>query len=496
MARAIYRDVLGLPTYIAGGRRPDARELFESHPNYFRLDKPYFIGQHVLDHAHPNPGRPEFARPRPPDFAWQDDPNAPLKRTCLYEEHRQLTRKIVPFAGWEMPVWYTSVSDEHRAVRQAAGLFDVSHMGVFEVAGPHAEDFLDLVTSNYVKWLADGQSQYAFLLDPDGRPIDDLRVYRRKRDRFLLVVNAVNADKDWAWLTAVNEVRVLIDRRYPDKTVEQPATLRNLKDPACGDDQRVDLALQGPASLAILQRLTDDPAVQAALARVRRTDLIECELIGLPLIIARTGYTGEDVGFEVFVHPAEAPRLWHAILEHSADLGVQPTGLAARDSTRTEAGLPLYGHELAGPLDLFPTEAGFPGYVKFHKPYFIGREAYLARFKDGQTREVVRFRMNERGVRTIHPGAPVVNSRGRLIGQVTSCVLVEGYQMGMACVESRYAKQDTPIGVFVLPEAKRPGETAWDTLAVGDQVPLHDLGTILRRMPDDAERSAWRCRGE
>ena len=486
IAQAILRAKSGLPAYVTGGERPNANELFASHPGYFRLDKPYFVGQHVLDNAHPDADRPEFA--------WSEDPEAPPKRSCLYDEHCQLTRKIVPFAGWEMPVWYTSVSDEHQAVRQAAGLFDVSHMGVLEFAGPHATDFLDLITTNYVKWLQDGQSHYSYLLDPDGNPIDDIMVYRRARDRYLMVVNAVNADKDWAWLNAVNEGRVLIDRRYPDKVVEQPATLRDLKDPACGGDQRVDIALQGPASLAILQRLTDDPAVKAALGRVRRTDLIECELAGLPLIIARTGYTGEDVAYEIFVHPDEAPRLWNLILERGADLGVKPTGLAARDSTRTEAGLPLYGHELVGPLNLSPTEAGFGGYVKFHKPYFIGREPYIARFKDGVKRQIVRFRMNERGVRTIHPGAPVVNARGRVVGQVTSCVLVEGYQMGLACVESRYAKEGATIGVFVLPEGKRrptAWRTDWDALDVGTKVPLHNPATILPRFPEDEERTAW-----
>jgi len=484
IAQAILRSSQGLPAYT-GGQRPDGRELFEAHPDYFCLSKPYFVGQHVLDQAHLNPGRPWFV--------WQDDPSAPLKRPCLYEVHRQLTRKIVPFAGWEMPVWYTSVSDEHRAVRQAAGLFDVSHMGVFEIAGPQATDFLDLVTTNYVKWLEDGQSHYSYLLDPDGHPLDDIMVYRRARDRYLMVVNAANADKDWAWLNAVNEGRVCIDRRYPDKAVTRPAILRNLKDPACGDDQRVDIALQGPAALATLQRLTDAPALKAALARVRRTDLIECELLGLPLVIARTGYTGEEIGYEIFVHPAEAPRLWHAILERGADLGVKPTGLAARDSTRTEAGLPLYGHELAGPLDLFPTEAGFGAYVKFHKPYFIGREAYLARFKDGPARQVVRFRMNESGVRTIHPGAPVVNTRGRVIGRVTSCVLVEGRQIGLACVESRYATVGATIGVFAQGGTE---ETNWAALEVGTQVPLPNLGTILPRFPDDNERAAWRLGGE
>ena len=155
-------------------------------------------------------------KPGRPEFRWEEPKNAPLKRTPLYEWHRAHTRHIVPFAGWEMPVWYTGVLDEHNAVRRAAGLFDVAHMGVFEVSGPHAIEFLDLVCTNYVRWYAPGESFYSYLLDPDGRVIDDLLVYRREIDRFQIVVNASNADKDWAWLNAVNNGEVLLDRGRPD----------------------------------------------------------------------------------------------------------------------------------------------------------------------------------------------------------------------------------------------------------------------------------------
>ena len=247
-----------------------------------------------------------------------------------------------------MPVWYTGVLDEHNAVRRAAGLFDVSHMGVFEASGPHAEAFLDLVVSNYVRWYAPGESFYAYLLDAGGHVIDDLLVYRRARDRFQIVVNASNADKDWAWLNAVNNGEVLIDRERPDLRVLRPATLRNLKDPSSGADMRIDLALQGPASLKILQSLAGDPRVKAQLGRVRKTGVTECVLANFDLVIARTGYTGEEMGFELFVHPDRAVAFWETLLEAGKPFGLQPTGLAARDSTRTEAGLPLYGHELRG----------------------------------------------------------------------------------------------------------------------------------------------------
>jgi glycine hydroxymethyltransferase len=147
------------------------------------------------------------------EFVWAEEPRSGLRRTPLFEEHKRLGAKFVPFAGWEMPVWYTSVSEEHRAVREAAGLFDVGHMGVLEVAGEHATSLLDLATTNYVRWLEPGESQYTYLLDPDGRVIDDLIVYCRSRERYLLVVNAINAEKDLAWLRAINSGEYLLDRR-------------------------------------------------------------------------------------------------------------------------------------------------------------------------------------------------------------------------------------------------------------------------------------------
>ncbi|MER3514426.1 MAG: hypothetical protein C4310_08595, partial [Chloroflexota bacterium] len=204
-----------------------------------RMEKPFFIGQAAQTLA---PG------PELPPFTWSEPAEAPLKRTPLYETHRQLGAKMVPFAGWEMPVWYTSVSEEHRAVRTAAGLFDVAHMGVLEVSGPNAAAFLDTVTTNEIGALKPGQSAYSYLLDPDGRVIDDLIIYQIEPERYMLVVNAANNDKDWAWLNAVNTHQVRISRSRPWVRAPQ-ATLRDLRDPASGEDRRVDLALQGPTAL-------------------------------------------------------------------------------------------------------------------------------------------------------------------------------------------------------------------------------------------------------
>jgi len=449
------------------------------HASLFHVSKPYFVGQSSLESVRPRVEKEEWH--------WREE-RSELRRTPLYEEHLKLTRKIIPFAGWEMPVWYTSVSEEHRAVRETAGLFDVAHMGVLEVAGEHATAFLDAVTSNYVRWIGDGQSQYSYLLDPDGNVIDDIMIYRRAADRYMLVVNAANAEKDFAWLNAVNSGKYLIDREHPDIEIEGPVIIRDLKDPSSGEDQKVDLAIQGPNSLAILQSLTDDPKLRAKLARIRRTEFIETELAGIELIVSRTGYTGEDIGYELYLHPDNAVRMWNLLLEKGQDYGIKPAGLGARDSTRTEAGLPLHGHDLAGPYNISPIEAGFAPYVKFHKPYFIGRKALLEK-EATRTMEVLRFRMNEKGVRMAKLGDPVVDKRGRYIGRVTSCALdTEGFQVGLAYVERKYNREGTQIGIIPLPHGKVPPTKPVEELSLGDKMLLQEWATVLPRFPERGQR--------
>ncbi len=488
---AALREEAGLPDY---GRysgygpdsdRPTGLELYEScHHARFELRTPYFVGNQNLD--------PVRSRPDLPVFEWQEPADAPLKRTPLYEWHKAHTRKIIPFAGWEMPVWYTGVLDEHNAVRRAAGLFDVAHMGVFEASGPHATEFLDIVCSNYARWYAPGESFYSYLLDQDGRVIDDMLVYHRSRDVYQIVVNASNAGKDWAWLNAVNNGEVLIDRERPDIRVLRPAVLRNLKDPSSGEDMRVDLALQGPASLAILQSMGEDARFKDRLGRVRKTGLIECELAGFDLIIARTGYTGEDVGYEIFVHPERALAFWETVLKAGEPFGLQPAGLGARDSTRTEAGLPLYGHELSGPFDIGPSGAGFAAYVKLHKPYFVGRASHLERERT-RDQQVIRFRMNERGVRMPKTGDPVITRKGQAIGWVTSAAVdVDGRILGLAYVQSRYNRPGEEIGIYSLPVKPQPEKANKAELSVGDKVLLPDAANILPRFPDPEERAHWR----
>lgn len=461
-----------LPSPLAGTPAP---LLFrEGYADLFSLTKPYFIGQATLK---------EEISSSPPAFSPFQPPRAetgPLRHTPLLEEHRRLARKMAPFAGWEMPVWYSLVAEEHRAVRTAAGLFDVGHMGILEISGEHATAFLDAVATNFVWSLQDGQSQYTYLLDPDGNVVDDVILYRRAADRYLAVVNAANAEKDWAWLNAVNAGTASIDRAYPRRRLAGRVRLRDLKDPAAGEEQRVDLALQGPASRAILEKLASDQKTRDALRRLRRTDHLELELAGWNVIVARTGYTGEAVGYELLVHPEAAVSLWSALLEKGQPYRLLPCGLAARDSTRIEAGLPLYGRELAGEYGINPHEAGFSSYVKLHKAFFIGRTATQKQLEQLH-REIVRFRVEEAGVRALRGGETVVNARGVCIGRVTSCTLVEGVQVGMALVERGTAVPGTSLAIYPAPLGRRPTAKPPAELLPGDNTILPVRATVLSR---------------
>ena len=433
--------------------------------------KPYFIGHEQLT-------APVDALP---PFTWQEPQEAPLKRTTLYETHEALGGRIIPFGGYEMPVWYTSVSEEHAAVREFAGLFDATHMGVFEVSGPFALPFLDTVTTNDVSTLAIGESHYTYFLFPDGSVVDDLMIYRRAADNYMLVVNASNNDKDWAWLNAVNNGQVLIDEERPHVRIQHPATLRDLRDLAHGEECRVDIPLQGPASTKILLALCDEEMAQRV-QELPWAGLTEGQVAGLDVIVSRTGYTGERVAYELFVHPQQAPRLWSMLLEVGEPLGLKCCGLAARDSTRTEAGLPLYGHELAGDLNLNPADAGFGGYVKLWKPFFSGRAAFIAH-EECRERMVTRFRMNEKGVRRPETGDPILDRRGKVIGTVTSCAIdADGYLLGQAVLPLEMSAQDTSIYVYQLGGGKREIRAPKEITA-GARLPMPDGATVLTRFP-------------
>jgi glycine hydroxymethyltransferase len=435
--------------------------------------KPYFIG--MGDQG----AGPDF-EPLP-EFAWIDR-EVPMRRTPLADLHRQLGAKMIPFAGWEMPVWYTSVVEEHLAVRQAAGLFDVAHMGVYQAEGPDAASFLDSVVGNDIGGLAVGESLYTHFLDPHARVIDDLLVYRRGFEKFLVVVNASNDDKDWTWLNAVKDGLVRVDSDRPwAHAFGRNVTLRNLRDPKEGADMRVDIALQGPRARDILLTLGCDPETRSQIISLKRTQLCDAVVGGFDLVVSRTGYTGEKMAFELFVHPERAEALFKALLDNGQAFGLKPCGLGARDSLRTEAGLPLYGHEMGGEKNLGVGEGGFASYIKTYKPWFIGRQAFLAREKTRKS-IVVRFRFNEKGVRMAHSGDPVIDKRGRVAGWVTSCAVdSEGYLTGQAFIELKSADEGSPILIYQgTPEStgRSPAE-----LAVGDRVILPTPATIISRFP-------------
>ncbi len=455
----------------------DAAGVYADHPDLFDLTLPYFVGQNSMVGKLAPEVLPKSKRKQWKYEAGEEDE---LKRTPLYEVHKRLGAKLVPFAGWEMPVWYSSVTEEHQAVRETAGLFDVAHMGVFEVSGPMAVEFLNIVTTNYVHWLQDCESCYGFMLDPEGSVIDDLIIYCRCDGSFLLVVNAANEQKDWEWLNAVNDGTVIIDPDRPWVGVPEAVTIRNLKDPSSGKDRLVDIALQGPRSKQILKSCTDDINVHNTLDRLKRTGLGFIEIEGIPVVATRTGYTGEPLGFELFVHPDQAARLWDLLMEKGGPYGLKPCGLACRDSTRIEAGLPLYGHELAGPEQLGPAEAGFGGYVKFHKTFFIGRNARIGD-ELSRERQLVRWMIGKRGVRRPNPEDPVVNKNGVVIGSVTSCSIdAEGNYVGLAIVGTKYTEPETEIGIFVLPSKKRD-EKDKQELKPGDRVLLPVTGVVVER---------------
>jgi len=422
-----------------------------------------------------------------PDFKWTET-EAPLRRTPLYETHKALGAKMVPFAGWEMPVWYSSVVEEHLATRQAAGLFDVSHMGVYQVEGPDAASFLDSVCANSVGTLKPGESLYSHLLDPDANVIDDTLVYRRTADKFLMVVNASNDDKDRVWLEAVRDGKVKIDNLRPGcRTLGYTAVIRNLRDPQAGSEMRVDIALQGPKSQEILLAMGVSAETRKRLLALQRTELCDAKVGGFDLIISRTGYTGEKMAFELFVHPNRAVDFWNAVLKAGEKFGVKPVGLGARDSLRTEAGLPLYGHEMGfgsgrtGERDLGVGEAGFGAYVKTSKPWFIGREAFVAR-EQARQGVVCRFQFPEKGVRMAHNSDPLLDKRGKVIGWVTSCAADQsGTLTGQAYIELKYAVEGTQI--YVYQSARKEAGIAPAELKLGDKGLVPSEAVVLSRFP-------------
>jgi glycine hydroxymethyltransferase len=313
-------------------------------------------------------------------------------------------------------------------------------------------------------------------------------VYRRGADKYLVVVNASNDDKDWTWLNAVRDGQVQVDEQRPwTRAYGRAVILRNLRDPAEGAGMRVDIALQGPRSRDILLAIGVDEENRERILALKRTQLCEAVAGGFDLVVSRTGYTGEKMAFELFVHPDQADTLFKALLAAGEPFGLKPCGLGARDSLRTEAGLPLYGHEMGtgsnqrGDRDLGVAEGGFGSYVKAYKPWFIGRQAYLER-EAARKGVVARFRFNEKGVRMAHGGDPVADRRGRVIGWVTSCAVdSQGFLTGLAYLESKGAEEGTPILIYQgAPGSagKAPAE-----MLPGDRAVLPTPATVISRFP-------------
>ncbi len=440
------------PTIVADWKKLKAVKVTG---NGVDADKPWFIGT-----------MPNVKKDALPPFEW-NEAEGELKKTALNQVHRDLGGRMVPFAGWEMPVQYTGIFEEHLATRNAAGLFDVSHMGVYDVRGADAASFLDTVCGNDCGGLLPGESLYSHFLTPDADVIDDTLIYRRGWDNYLVVVNASNDDKDRTWLESVRDGAVKIDNGRPwARTYGYEANIRNLRDPRSGNEMRVDIALQGPKSRDTLLAMGVDDATRARIMKLKRTELCDAVVGGFDLIVSRTGYTGEKMAFELFVHPERAVDFWLAVMKAGEQFGVKAIGLGARDSLRTEAGLPLYGHEMglgSGKFDgrdLGVAEGGFGSYVKPYKPWFIGRDAYVAREKERKG-GVIRFTFDDQRVRMAHNGDPVVNANGERIGFVTSCA-IDGQRFitGQAYLNFEYTKEGTPILIHQGGVMDRPATAA------------------------------------
>ncbi len=456
----------------------DAETLYRNFPHFFDLSKPYFIGQKVIEKLSLNGSKVAFT--------YKEEEHEP-KPSCLFNEHLLRGAHMVNFAGWQMPVRYESTIEEHRTVREKAGLFDISHMGVLEVSGKYATQFLDTLCTNYVPWINEGESQYSFLLDPEGNVIDDIMIYKLGEEKYILVVNAANTDKDLAWMRAVNSRSIIIDPETPHKEIIAEALIRDLKNTSeSGSDSLVNLALQGPESLLILKEITDSERVRNHLSRLEKTKFLRTALAGMDVIVSRTGYTGEKVGYELFVHPERAAQIWNLLLESGENYGLNPIGLGARDSLRIEVGLSLHGNELAGPWGISPIEAGFGYYIKFHKAFFIGRNSLL-RGMGSLKRSVIRFRMSSKGIRIAKPGDLMVSSRTQqIIGFVTSCAVnAEGVQVGMGYVDNRFTREGIKVGIVPSPTGSVTTHKSLSELGIGDRFPLAVEALILSRFPEE-----------
>lgn len=356
-----------------------------------------------------------------------------LKRTSLYEAHKKLGGKLVEFGGWEMPVQYTSITDEHLAVRNAAGIFDISHMGEVTVSGDGAAEFLNRTLTNDIRKLAPGQGQYTLMCNERGAVIDDLYAYRLSGSVYFLIINASRIDSDIAWLHAQAGFAGSPDVSVSDASHNYDA-----------------VAVQGPRVIEFIDRCI--PSASTSAMRVGKvTDLKKNEIGGFPfagasVMISRTGYTGED-GFEIVGRTDSIVKVWEALIEAGRSSGIKPCGLGARDTLRTEVCYPLYGHELDEQTT--PIEAGLGFFVAMDKGEFNGRAVLAEQKANGAKKKLVAFRMTEKSAPP-RPHYPIwINGAG--VGQVVSGTQSPSLNIGigMGYVPSEFAKAGNVIEIEI-----------------------------------------------
>ena len=350
-----------------------------------------------------------------------------LKRTPLFEIHTALGARMVEFGGWEMPGLYSGILQEHLAVRQAAGLFDISHMGEFLFDGPDSLKFLNQLLTNNLAKLESGQGQYTLLCQDNGGVIDDLYAYRLGDTRYLLVVNASRLEIDWMWIKAQR------NSRHKSLQLEMTNLSGNL----------AAMALQGPNAAGIIA------GVFPAAAELLKNQITKLEFGSATVWVSRTGYTGED-GFELVVPNGHAPALWEQLMSLGQALDLLPAGLGARDTLRTEAGYSLYGHELTS--DTTPIEAALGWAVALDKPSFNGQEMLAAQKQDGVSRRCIAFKMTGKSAPPRQPYKIFsADGNGREIGEVTSGTQSPslGCGIGLGYVESDHAKSGTGIEIEI-----------------------------------------------
>lgn len=343
------------------------------------------------------------------------------RKTALYDRHVACGGKIVDFAGWALPIQYEGLVAEHTAVRNEAGVFDVSHMGEVEVKGTGARDFVQNLVTNDVDAIVDGQICYCAMCYPDGGTVDDLLVYKRNHEDFLLVINAANIDKDFAWMQ--------------ENSKGYEISLENISDDVS------EIAVQGPKAQEILQMICETDLSEIGFFYFKE----QVKVAGADCIVSRTGYTGED-GFEVYTSHENITKVWDELFKVGEEKGLKPAGLGARDTLRFEASLPLYGNELG--KDISPLEAGIGMFVKLAKENFIGKEALAKQKEEGLKRKTVGFEMIDKGIpRHEYP----VLKDGKVIGHVTT-----GYQaptvgktIGLALIDATYAEMGSEFEIQV-----------------------------------------------